>query len=106
LLAAATEELMFRGVPLFRVRGAVASVLLTVVCSAAFAAQHSRNGVSNLGYKFIFGILFSFQFFVFGQLVPVIVGHVAGNWRILFASKQTLASSAKSQKLEHSALRM
>lgn len=103
--AAATEELLFRGIPLHH---AHESALVFAVCASSvlFAAQHARNGVAGLGYRFFFGVLFGCQFLLFSQLLPVIIGHLAGNWRVLFAAKRMLAAHARDQQFEHSALRM
>lgn len=106
LVAATSEELLFRGVPLFHALGIVKISIVIIVFSALFAIQHLRNGVSHLGYNYAFGVLFSCLYVMFGSLIPVIIGHAAGNWRILFAARRSRCAQSKDQHLVHSALKM
>jgi len=106
MLAGATEELLFRGLPLFRLHSRVDVVVVMAMSSTLFASQHLRNSTPRVAYRVIFGIVFAIQFLAFGQLLPVIIGHIAGNWRVVFTARQMLAVQAANSQLQHSALVM
>ncbi|MBK8545452.1 MAG: CPBP family intramembrane metalloprotease [Caulobacteraceae bacterium] len=85
LVAAAWEELFYRGVLLALMTSAGLPISAAAIAAAAlFGMQHLARGAAGAWYATLFGLIYTSLYLASGSLVPVIAAHAAGNLFTLF----------------------
>lgn len=87
LFSAAWEEFFFRALLFYYFQKmGMYLVLILIVSSTLFAANHVYNGRSSIYYSFIYGSIFSLLYWITGSLTAVILSHAIGNIFVVFVT--------------------